>query len=230
MRVRGGPLVAEGVDEHQLIRRVGEVLLTADDVRDLHQRVVDWARELIGGVAVRLHDDEIADQPGVELHLPADHVGEGDLTARDLEAHSENRAALRRVGQAAARIDVWPLLHLRLFALGLQLFGRAVAAIGLAVLEQARRLFLVDVEPVRLAVGLVRTAFVGALVPMEAEPREALEDEELVLGPVALQVGVVDTEHERAVVLARVQHVVESGACGAQVRETRRAGRDPDSY
>ena len=52
VRVPGRAFVAERVDEHELIRRVGKVFLTSNHVRDLHQRVVNRARELVGRVGV----------------------------------------------------------------------------------------------------------------------------------------------------------------------------------
>src|SRR5690348_18418538 len=84
--------------------------------------------------------------------------------------------------------------------------------------SQLRRLFLVYVEPCRLADG--------ALFPIEPEPAQAFVDEQLVLAAVALDVRVVDAQHEGAVVLAGEEHVVEGGAGRTEVREPRRAGRD----
>src|SRR5437879_13623503 len=54
VRVRLGPLVAQRVDQHQLIWRVGEVLLAADNVRHLHERVIYWSGDVIGRIGVRL--------------------------------------------------------------------------------------------------------------------------------------------------------------------------------
>src|SRR5207247_5815941 len=76
---------------------------------------------------------------------------------------------------------------------------------------------------------LVRSAFVRALIPVETEPAQAFVDQLLVLGPVAFHIGVVDAEGEGAAALAREQHVIESGAGGAEMREPRRARRDPHS-
>ena len=96
------PVIAERVDEHQLIGRVGEMLLAADHVGDLHRRVIDRACKLIGRKSIGLDDDEIADQVGVESHIAADHVLELHLPARNLEAHCELHAVLRWIDQATA--------------------------------------------------------------------------------------------------------------------------------
>ena len=61
VRVCDRPVIAERVDDHQLVRRVRQMLLATDYMRDLHERVVDGAGELIRRVAIRLHQDEVAE-------------------------------------------------------------------------------------------------------------------------------------------------------------------------
>src|SRR4029077_1391030 len=111
--------------------------------------------------------------------------------------------------------------ELGLPALGLDLLRRAKAAIRLGRCEELRGLFLVYVEPFRLPDR--------ALFPVEPEPPQAFIDEQLVLRPIALHVGIVDAQHERALALAGEENVVEGGAGGAEVCEPGRAGRDPDT-
>ena len=52
VRVGLRPRVTESVDDHQLVWRVGEMLLTADHVRDLHGGVVYRARIVVGGKGI----------------------------------------------------------------------------------------------------------------------------------------------------------------------------------
>ena len=52
VRVSDRPLIAQRVDEHELVGRIGKVLLTADHMCDFHHRVVDRARKLVGRIAV----------------------------------------------------------------------------------------------------------------------------------------------------------------------------------
>src|SRR5207245_4855820 len=163
------------------------------------------------------------------VHLAADHVLEADVAARHFEADGEHRAAFRWIREAAPRVLVGPLLRLRLPALGLKRLSCAVAAVSLTLPDQPRRLFLIEVQALRLAVGRMRAALVRSLVPVEPQPVQALVDQRLVLGTVALDVGVIDAQDERSVLLAREEHVVERGAGGSEVREPRRAGRDPDA-
>src|SRR5260370_6360034 len=174
---------------------------------------------MVRGESVRLEQDEVADEAGVERHLAADHGGELDLATRDLEAYGELGAVLGRVDQAPARVLVRPLLGLRLPALGLELLGRAEAFVGLALSEELDRVLLVEVDSVGLSIGGVRTAFVGSVVAVETEPVERFVYELFVLGTVALDIGVVDSEGERTLMLAGEQHVIQGGRGRAQVRE-----------
>src|SRR5260370_25038077 len=101
------------------------------------------------------------------------------------------------------------MLELRLLAFRLELLGRAVAAVGLAFLDQARGLLAVEVEAFRLAVGLVRASLVPPLVPVEAEPAQALVDQGFVLRPGALRGGVIDPKGEGAPLRAGKEDVGE---------------------
>ncbi len=75
--------VAERADEGDVLRRVRQVILAADDVGDLHRLVVDDDRKVVERHPVVAHDHEIAEQRVVELDLAADEVVEADdLRAR----------------------------------------------------------------------------------------------------------------------------------------------------
>ena len=60
----------------------------------------------------------------------------------------------------------------------------------------------VPIRPLRLKVGAVRTAHSRPLVPVDAEPLEAVEDRLEGLVNVTGHVGVVDPEDELAALLA----------------------------
>ncbi len=53
-------------------------------------------------------------------------------------------------------------------------------------------------EPLGLPVGTMRPADVGALIPLQAEPSEILEDRGLRLARGPLDVGVLDAQDERS--------------------------------
>jgi hypothetical protein len=63
----------------------------------------------------------------------------------------------------------------------------------------------------------VRAAYVGAFVPLQAQPVQAVDQLLLGLGVVASAVGVFDAQDELPAGLAGQQVVVQGGAAAAQV-------------
>ena len=55
----------------------GDPLFGADDVGDLHEVVVDYVGEVVGGVAVGFEEDLVVDVVVVEGYCAAEFVGEG---------------------------------------------------------------------------------------------------------------------------------------------------------
>jgi hypothetical protein len=70
------------------------------------------------------------------------------------------------------------------------------------------------VEPLGLEVWAVVSASLGALVPIETEPPQAVQDPGDHLGRGPLHVGIFDAQDERAPVAARIEPV-EQGCTGA---------------
>ena len=70
--------VAERADEGDVLRRVREVVLAADDVGDLHRLVIDDDHEVVERHPVVADDDEVTEQRVVELDLATDEVVEAD--------------------------------------------------------------------------------------------------------------------------------------------------------
>lgn len=85
-------------------------------------------------------------------------------------------------------------------------------------LEQLLNHILVDVTTLRLAVRFVRAADADALVPVETEPVQRLENLLVALLRVALRVGVLDAEHELAADVLRVRPVEQGGSDEPDVR------------
>ena len=75
----------------------------------------------------------------------------------------------------------------------------------------------------------MRSADVRALVPVEAEPAQPVEDAGDHVGRRALDVGVFDAQDERAAVAPRVEPVEERRAGAADVQVTGRRGREADA-
>ena len=82
----------------------------------------------------------------------------------------------------------------------------------------AARRTAVGVEPLGLPVGRVGAAHVGALVPVEPEPAQGVEDLLLAVLAVARPVGVLDAQDELAALLARERQVEQRHVRRADVR------------
>src|SRR5215813_8086191 len=106
------------------------MLLTPEDVGDLHERVVNRAREVVHRPAVRLDQDWIAQVGMVEPELSSDQVGEGGLPRRHEQAHRKSGPARWRVGETAPGVLVGAALTLSGGSLRRKLLGRAEAAVG----------------------------------------------------------------------------------------------------
>ncbi len=81
-------------------------------------------------------------------------------------------------------------------------------------------------QPLRLAIGTVRPADVGPLVPVEPEPAQVFEDARLGLARRPLGVGVLDAEQERPVLAVRQQPIEERRAGVPDVQLTGGAGSE----
>ena len=115
---------------------------------------------------------------------------------RGLAALGAERGALL-VGEVAVEVVVAELLGPagRLVA-GVDLVGGRVALVEVAGGLQPLDHVGVDLAALRLPVGLVRAADADALVPVEAEPGERVEELLVALLAVARGIGVLDAEHE----------------------------------
>ena len=235
-------LVAQGPEQEDVLRCVGQVVLAPDDVRDIHRRVVDDDREVVERVAVGPDDDEVPAQVGdVDLDGAADEVVEGHDTRADPEAQRAP-AALRlagrplRWGQRRAAADIARRLlggFLGL-AVGLELLGRAEARIGEVVGEEPLGRRRVRRQALHLPIRRVRptgrlAGHLGSLIPGQAQPVQAVEDVLLELDRAPSPVGVLEAEDEGAAGVPGVEVVEERGPGRPDMEGAGRAGRDPDA-
>ena len=133
-------------------------------------------------------------------------------SARHLPEYTESRA-----------------LGLRRRALGLELLGGAEAGVEVAGLEQARDVLVVDAVALRLPVGAVRPRHAGTLVPLEAHLLHRRDDLHDGLVRTTAEVGILNTEDERALMLTGEDEVVESSPCAAQVQVAGRRRSEADA-
>ena len=171
----------------------------ADDVRDAGVVVVDDDREVVDGRGVGAGDDEVVLERVLELGLAAHDVDDGRVALVG-DAQADGAGALVLAAEAAVAVRL--LVRADLVRPG----GRPVrVAAGEELLD--------DLAVARRALRLEdRLA-----VPVDPEPLERLEDLRDVLGRGALAVGVLDPQHQLALVAAREQPVVEGGAGAADV-------------
>ncbi|MGY3679455.1 hypothetical protein ACVWXU_003078 [Streptomyces sp. TE33382] len=200
-----------------LARGGGEQVLAAQDVGDLHQRVVDRVDQRVERGAVGADDAVVRHVLRLDGDVAADQVGEGERLVGHPEADDGGAAlGLVRGDPLGREVAAVAVVAGRLagraggVAPGVELLGRAVAVVRVAGGEELLGDVLVDVHALRLAVRGVRAADTGALVPVEAEPAHRVEQLVVRLLGVARRVGVLDTEDQGALVVPGEGPVEES--------------------
>ena len=78
-----GHLPSEGLVNGDLLGGVGDMVVAANHVRDLHEGVVDGDDVVVDGHAGRPHQDRIADRLAGKLDIAADDVVEAQGTVGD---------------------------------------------------------------------------------------------------------------------------------------------------
>jgi hypothetical protein len=207
---------AEGPEERHMLRRVRQVVVAPDDVRDPHVRVVDADAEVVERVAVRAHEDEVVDRVGGELDGAPDQVVDDDRLGGNPEPHdvalAGARAALALLGRdraTGARVPVGAACGFRFLPLGVEFLRGLERPVRLSFGDQAVGRRAVEVVPLRLVVG--------ALVVVESDPVHGRQDLCRQLLARALDVRVLDPEDERAFFPTREEEVVECRSDAADV-------------
>ena len=109
----------------------------------------------------------------------------------------------------------------------LQPLPRAKTVVSMARLNQLASMILINLLTLRLLVRSVRPSDVGAFIPLQSEPVQAVDQFFLRIGIIAFAVGVLDAQDELAAGLARQEEIIESGAPAAQMSAAGRRGREP---
>ncbi len=182
--------------------------------------VVDDVGQVIGGQFVgTLVEHLVVEDVALHTHIATNHVVDMDLLSRiDAEAHGVlgtvgdellplGAVHSQRVAHLHAGAGV-VLEVLDLLALGLQLLRGVEGIIGLALVDELVDVFLVDVATLTLTIGTMVAAKRHALVELDAQPFESLDDVILGSGNEAIAVGVLNAEHQIAAMLACEKIVV----------------------
>ena len=201
---------AEGLEELEVLRGVGEVVFAADHVGDLHLDVVDDVDEVEDRFAVGAEDHEVAVLDAGDLaadHVVQHHRGGIDLLVVLLQVFV--------VGGGAGAFEAEP--------------PGAVLLVGAALGGEFLELGLVEFGALRLEVGAVVAADLGAFVPIHAEPAHRVEDHLQEGVGIALLVRVLDAEDELAARMAGVEPVEQGRTGASDVEEAGGAGSEADA-
>ena len=226
--------------DKDLARGVGQMVIAADDVRDLHVGVVADNGEVVGGAAVGANQDHVVHDVGGEGHVAVHGVVEldgavvfGYLQAPNMGFACVDACLSLFLGKNAAGAVVTGIAALVLLgfgALGVKRFLRAEARIYGVALFQDLKGFLISVHALHLEVGAVLAANLGALVPVKAEPFHGVDDDAHVLFGGTLGVGVLDAQDEVAALSAGESPVEDRGAGAADVEAAGRRRREADAH
>ena len=209
-RVPAHRLVDDG-----LARRVGQMVVAPDDVSDGHVVVVDDDGEHVCRRSVGTKDDEVVEVRVREADLALYSVPDECVAiARRLDADDGGnaRGCLGRILVPPTTVIAWrPPLCLRALAHLGQLVRRSEAAIGRAFGQQLFRDLPVALDARELADGLV--------VPVEAQPRQSIEDRRHGLVRVPLPVRILDAQQHLPAMTACVEPVEQSGSRATDMQE-----------
>jgi hypothetical protein len=104
----GGRLGAERLVDEQLLGRVGEVVLPADDVGDLRVEVVDRDGEVVERGAVGAGDDRVVQVGAAERRVAPDDVVDDEL---GVVGHAQAHRALGLLRAAEAAVGPLAAFH-----------------------------------------------------------------------------------------------------------------------
>ena len=186
------------------------MVLAADHVRDLHLDVVDDVDEVEDRFAVGAEDHEVAVFDAGDL--AADHVVQHHRDGVDFLVILFQVIV---VGGGAGAFEAEP--------------PGAVLLVGAALGGELLELGLVEFGALRLEVGTILAADLGAFVPIHAEPAHRVEDHLQEGVGIALLVRVLDAEDELTARVAGVEPVEQGRPGASDVEEAGGAGGEADA-
>ena len=230
-----GDVPAHGLVNRDLPERVAQMVVTANDVGDVHVVIIDHDGQHIGRRIVSAQQHEIIDLGGVDFHASLDAVFDdavcaiggpqadniGRVCRRGRPAIAPGRAERRqqgaRFGQQRAAFGLAEALLARASALffaevapGLKLFCADIAA----ECRAARHHLMRHSGMAAHALGLHDRR----LVRCQAEPVHGIEDRRRRLRRGAFVVGIFDAQQEPATMPFREKVVEKRGACPSDVK------------
>ena len=214
--------------EHDLLRRVRDVIVAAHNERDAHRDVVGDDRHVVDRRSVRAQDDEVFDV----LVRKGDRIVH-EIVPRRRPLGNAKAQHVRLAGGNAPRRLLWreavapPVVckrlapRFRVTASLIQLSRRAEAAIRGSALQQRAR--------VRLMPRQIGALIDDLLVPEKAEPLEPLEDPARAFVGAARPIGILDAKQELTAVMLHEEPVDECRARHADVQVARGRRGKPEA-
>jgi len=93
MMGKGRRFPAESLVEEDLTGGIGKMIISSNDMGDVHPIVIDDAGEIVGCHSVRPDNDKIADSFRIEGHSPMNKVFKGDKASLHMKS-KDGRLAL----------------------------------------------------------------------------------------------------------------------------------------
>ena len=222
--------------------RAWQPFLAADDVRYLHQVVVHNVGEMVSWKLVgTLVEHLVVEDTAVDANLATNDVVHDDVAARLNQEANHILLAFRDElldlffgeSQRVAHLHscaciVLEVLYLSTFRI--EFFGRIKGDVGLPVVEKLLNILLIYIATLALAIRPMIAAEAHALVELDAEPLERLDDVFLCSRHEAARVGVFNAEDEVAAMLTGKEVVVERGTNTADMKRSGRAWSETDAH
>ncbi|CCJ99025.1 conserved hypothetical protein [Cronobacter malonaticus 507] len=212
---------AQRFQDVDLTRRVVDMVFTTDHVRDFHIPVVHDYTEVVRRGTVSTTDDQIVKLQVAEFNRAADLIVKHDRTILRVRKTHDARLIVSMMLMAVAATAVitrlFALRHL-LFAQRFQTLFRAIAFIC-----RTRRQHFINHRVVAIeAFGLEIRAF----IPLQAQPVHPIHNGFDGFRRGALKIGVFNTQHKFATLIAGEKPGIKSGTGATDVQIAGRAWRE----
>ena len=208
-------LPAQCFVNQQLLRRIGKMLLSTQNMSHAHQMVIDNNSKVVGRHAVGFYDNKIIELVHIEGYVAMNQVMYGNRALyRNLHAHGIRLACSNTClnllsGQVAAGACIAERLlsGTLLFALCLKISSGAEAVVSLALFQQLVCIFFINIKTLGLIVRATVAAYLRAFIPVDAEPFQAGQNLTYRVLLQAFSISVLDTQNQLAAHLMSKQPV-----------------------
>ena len=218
--------------QQNLLRRIGNMFLRPQHMRHAHQMVVDDNGKVVSRRAVGLRNHKIIKLGQIKIHAAMNHVFHphvsfhGNLKTDGMRFPCRDPALHFLFGKVAAGTGITErLLPLPLdLPLGFQFFRCAETVIGLTLIQQLLKIFLINLRALGLVIRFTGTAHFRTFVPVQAQPFHTADD---LVYRTFLETGrirIFNTQNQFAALTSGKQPVEQTGAGAAHMQIARRAG------